>query len=347
MADDEKMAVHVSTVEEMAKKLEDLGEPLSEKQIITKLISSLPEKYRYFESAWDSVAKDGQTRTNLIARLFKEESTRETKGEPSEAFVARTKSVTPFSKGSSVCNYCKKPGHWIKDCRKRLRKTPNKLATVKSSSAQMCMDESASALVTLLGRNQSDLWLTDSGASRHMCNTREVFSSFTKFAPESYPVNVADNGTMFAEGIGRIKINSYVDNKVLSHVLHDVLYVPDLSTNLFSVGAADEKGATAVFENGRVLIKRNDDTIITGVKIDDSRLYKLNISCVIPDDANLSVCSSLELLHKKLGHISIHTLKKSGLLTKLGIKDSSSEGYLLICDSHVSFFIQSMIDLMQ
>ncbi|XP_055910527.1 uncharacterized protein LOC129944890 [Eupeodes corollae] len=72
-SEDDNMASHISDIEQMAKQLEELGAPMAESAIITKIICSLPSQFKHFISAWDSVAQSEQTFQNLSQRLMKEE----------------------------------------------------------------------------------------------------------------------------------------------------------------------------------------------------------------------------------------------------------------------------------
>lgn len=51
---------HVSKIEAMARKLEDLGHKQDEVAIITKTLHSLPSSYRHVISAWDSMPPEQQ-----------------------------------------------------------------------------------------------------------------------------------------------------------------------------------------------------------------------------------------------------------------------------------------------
>lgn len=63
----------IASVEQMAAQLKDLDSPVSDLQIMAKIIMSLPPSFRHFHSAWDSVASAEKTITNLTSRLIKEE----------------------------------------------------------------------------------------------------------------------------------------------------------------------------------------------------------------------------------------------------------------------------------
>ena len=82
------------------------------------------------------------------------------------------------------------------------------------------------------------LWLIDSGASSHTTKEKHVFTNFQEFEE---PENVAlgDGRVMKALGSGRVHMNMlFPGTEAKKAVLYDVLYVPKLTCNLFSVRAA-------------------------------------------------------------------------------------------------------------
>ena len=68
-----EMAVFISKVEELQCQLKQLGEEISDSQVISKILNSLPSKYSHFHSAWDSTYQKEQTLDNLTHRLLSEE----------------------------------------------------------------------------------------------------------------------------------------------------------------------------------------------------------------------------------------------------------------------------------
>ena len=72
MGDNMDMSAHISNVEAMAQRLVDVGQAVSEAQVIAKLLD-LPPKYIHLVSAWDVLDEARQTRANLIPRLLKAE----------------------------------------------------------------------------------------------------------------------------------------------------------------------------------------------------------------------------------------------------------------------------------
>lgn len=97
------MSVFLSKIQEMQNHLKQLGEAISDKFVITKILMSLPEGYKHFVSAWESAPDDKQTYDNLVARLLIEEERIKEKGgssQSSAAFVAKKQT----RKLSSVLN---------------------------------------------------------------------------------------------------------------------------------------------------------------------------------------------------------------------------------------------------
>lgn len=46
---------HITAIEGMAQQLEDLGQPMNQSQIMTKIVSTLPPSYRNFMTFWDNL----------------------------------------------------------------------------------------------------------------------------------------------------------------------------------------------------------------------------------------------------------------------------------------------------
>lgn len=84
---DDTVMQHVSKIENLARQLNDVGEVLSDVDINTKILMTLPEKFNPLITTWHSVATENQTRVNLIERLIKEEQLLTTMDTMAEAFA--------------------------------------------------------------------------------------------------------------------------------------------------------------------------------------------------------------------------------------------------------------------
>ena len=102
--------------------------------------------------------------------------------------------------------------------------------------------------VGLRADTQND-WIIDSGASQHMTFECSVLHNYKNFeAPE--PVGLGDGHTVSAVGVGKVKVITQLYNgeRVVCWMT-DVLHVPKLTNNLFSVHAATSKGNTVSFRH--------------------------------------------------------------------------------------------------
>nr|CAH7749544.1 unnamed protein product [Callosobruchus chinensis] len=72
----DSVSTYISQLEELKSKLKQAGEELSEKMVITKILMSLPEKFKHFRSAWESVPVEKQSLEELTSRLLIEEERR-------------------------------------------------------------------------------------------------------------------------------------------------------------------------------------------------------------------------------------------------------------------------------
>ncbi|XP_044591444.1 uncharacterized protein LOC123269672 [Cotesia glomerata] len=121
----DNMTMYIAKVQDLAHRLKQMGEDVTDKQIISKILFTSPPVFRHFVTAWESTDEAGKTLTNLVARLVTEETRlfiNTTPTDASEVLVAKGayhKDHKPKRKGK--CNYCGIPGHWERECRVKAR----------------------------------------------------------------------------------------------------------------------------------------------------------------------------------------------------------------------------------
>ena len=116
----DSMATHISKVESLARELRDIEENITDDQIMTCLINSLPSSFDSFISAWESVSEDRRTKQNLTDRLLKEDYMKRAR-QVDQADTIRHEDTGAFVAGKSgakkgKCHNCKQSGHWWRDC---------------------------------------------------------------------------------------------------------------------------------------------------------------------------------------------------------------------------------------
>jgi hypothetical protein len=117
------------------------------------------------------------------------------------------------------------------------------------------------------------IWLIDSGATNHIACSKEMFE---KIEPYHSTIKLGDGRPLAVKGIGEIKVKIISNNKELEILISEVLYVPEMNTNLLSISRLDKKGYRITFENQKCLIRLNDKHIAEGIICKHNKnLYQL------------------------------------------------------------------------
>ncbi|UYV64540.1 hypothetical protein LAZ67_3001142 [Cordylochernes scorpioides] len=318
MNTNDNIATHISKVETLAQQMKDLGEPISDVALITKIICSLPDKYKNFITAWDSVSSEEKTLENLTARLLKEESLQDHwdssgNSKPDNALMTFSK----FNRNSTAsnkqqqhqqsikdkkknthCGYCKKKGHWWKECYKRKEEQKGQQPSSSARDDSCAFSAETSAFLA----ETKDSWIADSGATDHMTFRREWFSTFKEIPEGVHPVCLGDGKKIYAKGKGNIDILSYVDSQKINATLLDVLYIPELETNLFSISTATKHGLTLICKGNQIKLTKNSKVLVTGIK-DNSNLYRIFIKAKQSSQTHVAQLS-LDIWHQRMGHVN-------------------------------------------
>ncbi|CAH0731010.1 unnamed protein product, partial [Brenthis ino] len=105
----------ISDIENLQFRLNQLGENVNEQMVMSKILSCLSSNLNYFITAWESMADDKKTLTNLTNRILSEEKRilKSSETEKQLAVQATKKNASSIIK----CFKCNKSGHMKKDCK--------------------------------------------------------------------------------------------------------------------------------------------------------------------------------------------------------------------------------------
>jgi hypothetical protein len=213
------------------------------------------------------------------------------------------------------CNFCDKYGHDESKCFKKMaaleatmkKHNINIDSTSSSSHGHALSTSGFSFNTTSTSTSTSNEWLIDSGASYHMANDIDMFSSLDEC--DTKKIFVGDDRSLSVEGFGTIQVE-------ISH-FNDVLCVPSHSCNLLSLYQITHlgEGKTVEFSPHQVVIKDlkyPKHVLATGIAHDITRLYKF-------DNFGSSSFSSVfvahsddlrKLWHEQFGHLNYRSLQK-------------------------------------
>ncbi|KAI0992839.1 hypothetical protein K3495_g15345, partial [Podosphaera aphanis] len=154
-----------------------------------------------------------------------------------------------------------------------------------------------------------NIWIADSGASAHVANRREMFTTFT---PCKRVLNVAGGLTAVIEGTGVVHMKGLVNGIHREFRLVDVLYVPTARFCLISGPKIDTAGGKLDFESGTCNFWNSKGTFIVTGRL-DGNLYRVNAKALLNQmpiaNTALTQTMSWHEAHKRLGHISLSSMK--------------------------------------
>ncbi|KAI5427463.1 hypothetical protein KIW84_032754 [Lathyrus oleraceus] len=201
---------------------------------------------------------------------------------------------------SFKCYNCDKVGHLAKDCRieKKVEETTN-----------LTLEAEANEGFLLMAQNEintnDNVWYLDSGASNHMCGHKHLFKEMRKI--EYGNVSFGDASKVKVEGKGTIH---YLQKDGLIGSIQDVYYVPNLKTNILSLGQLTEKGYSILMKERILHLKDKLGHLIARVEMERNRMYKLNLINVREKCLQVNVEDKASLWHLRFGHLHHVGLKR-------------------------------------
>ncbi|KMQ85887.1 retrovirus-related pol polyprotein from transposon tnt 1-94, partial [Lasius niger] len=286
------------------------------------MLDGLPDRFNAVVTAWSVVPERDQTRLTLKRMLLEAEARSTVTAEIEQALAAFSKMAVKNStkpgkdkknKKDIECFKCHKKGHFARDCRYSFQKKnfdgskskkSNEESTSKKSADGSSNSTGSSCFIVGSSESPEHSWIADSGASCHMVNDRSWFSDF--ISTES-TLRLAGKGSLTAIGVGKVPIEKCVNGQWELAYLLNVLYVPGLRKNLFSVGAAARRGVTSYVYNGYMEFKRNGRLELEAVQADNN-MFTLAIRKPINVEAN--VVTDLKIWHDRLGHVSLKCIRE-------------------------------------
>lgn len=149
------------------------------------------------------------------------------------------------------------------------------------------------------GYYKSNVWILDSGATRHICNDKVLFVGMKKITDTR--VSLLNQSKIYIHYIGDFKTNSHIQ-------LRDVLFVPEFELDLISITSITNPGTISVkFYHYFALIKQLKDMKMIGRGRVQAGLYVLEDS---PHSSMVFVnVVSCQQWHQRFSHPPVNKLK--------------------------------------
>ncbi|KAL4291703.1 hypothetical protein GQ457_14G023770 [Hibiscus cannabinus] len=200
------------------------------------------------------------------------------------------------------CRSCKQFGHVEKVCKAKTEQQPQQVQvaenlTLEEEIAFMALQHEECCVAA----NKLEAWLIDSGCTHHMTPHLDLF----KVLDKSYKsrVKIGDGSFVEVKGKGDAVVETSSGTKIIS----DVLFVPEISQSLLSVGQLLEKNYNLHFHD-RVcdVFDKNGVKMLTVKMIERSFPIKWKQTEM---QAFTSIADQSSLWHRRLGHFNYSSLK--------------------------------------
>lgn len=284
---------YVNKIMTAAHKLRNIKFNVDDEWLGTLMLAGLPEMYRPMIMGLESSGM------KISADLVKNKLLQEVKTSDTTALYTNSKNYKPksnqLSKKGPRCFCCNKYGHFSKDCwhKKTNNNEKKKTGYVAAFSASTA--------------NHLNFWHVDSGASMHMTMHRDWL---TEIKPASVPnIRIANNKVLKVECCGNvcIKVKAKDGSTDLIQV-KNVLYVPELKTNLLSVSKIIKSGCRVTFnENGCQIYNPSNKLVAKADLINET--YLLNTANNQEMRAMMARTDDDAFLwHQRMGHLNFTNL---------------------------------------
>ncbi|KAL0309845.1 UNVERIFIED_CONTAM: hypothetical protein Sradi_5926800 [Sesamum radiatum] len=236
MKDSETIDEYYTKVRELVNQLKAYGEDIPEKRVVEKLLISVTEKYDPIVTTIEET-KDITTLTvtELVGSLEAYEKRRK------QTILRR---IVTFEENHNV-EIARDLDMW--------KKIVGSKEIIKLTAEENNSSDQLFYTCNSVAETGEATWYIDSAASNHMTYNKGAFQTLD----ESFKTNVklGDNHIVKVEGKGSVAINT----KKGTRIINDVMYIPNLRTNLFSVGQMMEKGYTLHFGGDSCTIYDNKE----------------------------------------------------------------------------------------
>jgi len=312
------MEKYLQKIERLKRQIEEQGEQISDSSYVSMLLNYTSSHYDVQISILE--VQDDVTSTIIINRLLEEY--RKFLAAKSEKILMamlinqgkkKLKDAKAFDEN---CNHCNKRGHkkdqcWIKHPELKSEKSRKDERLERPKYSLMATSTSVAMLKRQSGPN---IWFTDSGASDHFSPHRDLFSTFRKLDESTFIETI--EGTAIGTGMGNIILIVLGEDDIEMELqFNDVIYAPNMSTNLFSLIVTYDKGYETRITLGYGLRIFHGETLVAAVVRDQGGLFRLKtttdsyaMTAQVSKETTPEI--DINIWHKRMNHLDEDNVRR-------------------------------------
>ncbi|KAJ0926042.1 putative RNA-directed DNA polymerase [Helianthus annuus] len=147
-------------------------------------------------------------------------------------------------------------------------------------------------------------WFLDSACSNHMTGVKEWFVQLDETYTHS--VRLGNDYRLRVRGIGEVRI--CVEG--ITRVITNVYYIPELTSNLLSIGQLQEKRVTFVVQEGVCKVYHPQKGLIISSRMTKNRMFPVHVISKPYSPTCLQVSESdTHIWHKRFAHVNHKALR--------------------------------------
>lgn len=311
-----KMEDYVNDFMTVSQKLKSAGKPIDDEDLGVIMLQGLPESYAPMIMAIEH--SNVKVTSDLIkSKLLQDTNWNSTRQNLQQALWSKQKN-SKLSKQQKKpwCWNCRTTGHTTQECKKKKATSASTSTQSPSHSTVKKQDDKPKVTVNkgvgLLSaldcsiKPNAEGWYVDSCCSSHMSNRKDWMINYDCNSNTGLEVTVANDQSLSTMGKGDVPVQIKDNSSVNS--IQDVTYVPNLATNLLSVGQLVDKGYSVHFnESGCKVMAKDGKVMATASKV--GGIYRLNTE----QDSGYAIAASTNvshnLWHQRLGHLNRKSMK--------------------------------------
>jgi hypothetical protein len=199
------------------------------------------------------------------------------------------------------CYNCGKHGHYAKNCwaPKMVEENTNLVTEEEARVDGLVMMANQDTIP-----DSDTVWYLDTGASNHMTGHKHLFTEMQ----EVKDGNVSFGDASKIKVIGRGRVEFYHNGK--QNMIEGVYYVPDLKSNILSMGQLMEKGYSVFMKDRMMHLKDKGGRTLARIEMAKNRMYKINLRNVREMCMKIDKADKTSLWHARFGHLHYGGLKE-------------------------------------